>query len=65
MSYYWANDVCLTIREGWLDGLEDFRDDGLNCGEWFLVQFDEAKARFLHVCDHFADSWYEELGLYV
>ena len=31
MSKYWFKDVCLTIREGWLDGLEDIRDIGLEC----------------------------------
>ena len=33
--------------------------------EAFLVEFDAARAGFLHVGDHLADSGDEEFGLYV
>ena len=48
-----------------MDGLEDIRDVGLECREWFLVKLDAARAGLLQVGDHFPDSWFEDFGLYV
>ena len=48
-----------------LNRFEDVRNVGLKGCKGFLVQLDEARTEFLHVSDYLADSWYEELGLYV
>ena len=62
---YGSKDISLTIGEGRLDGFEDIRDISLECREGFLVELDAPRARFFQVGDHFPDTWYEELCLYV
>ena len=44
---------------------EDVRDVSLECGEWFLVEFDTPRARLLQFGDHRSDTWYVELSMYV
>ena len=57
--------VCLTVAEGWLNRFENIWNISFERSKWFLVYLDATKAGFSHISDHFADSRYEELRLYV
>ena len=48
-----------------LVSLEDIQKVGLKGCKVFFVQPDVARTGLFYASDHLADSWYEELGLYV